>query len=123
MINGKQLPAIDVESMYLSIDSSKVDITLSGSILADVADVFINVFKVIILPLVTGIADLIAPSVIVRNVNAIVAQSNGIVALSLLDNLGFDYSYTYIPEVTNSQIDFYVNGTIFNATNGEQSPN
>jgi hypothetical protein len=72
---------------------------------------------------VTGITDLIAPALIARNVNAMVAQTNGVVALSILDNLGFDFSYTYIPEVTNSQIDFYVNGTIFNASNGEISPN
>jgi hypothetical protein len=40
-----------------------------------------------------------------------------------LDNLAFDFAYTYIPQVSDTQLDFYVNGTIFNATNGEISPN
>jgi hypothetical protein len=42
--NTKQIPAIDISSMYLHIDSDMVDIELSGSLVADMADLFLGVF-------------------------------------------------------------------------------
>lgn len=55
--------------------------------------------------------------------NTIFYNTHGLIVLEALGELGFDFSYTSPPKVSDNQIDFYLNATIFNASFGEISPN
>ena len=48
-VKGRFIPHIDVSNFAMNIDSSKLKIELSGSILADIADKFIGIFKSLII--------------------------------------------------------------------------
>lgn len=43
--------------------------------------------------------------------------------LDKLFGIGFDFAYTHLPVVSDTQLDFYLNATIFNSQFGEVSPN
>ena len=63
------LPAIEVQGFDFYLDPSKVDIKLSGSITADIENLFIDVFSNIALQLILVEVDRIFPGVMEDIVN------------------------------------------------------
>lgn len=122
-INNKLLPGIDIKDLQLSINKKKVDISLSGSIMADIADLFVDIFEGLVIDMLESEIEKHAPAIIVQEVNTAFQQSGGQIVIPELGSMAFDYAFTAHPNVSDSQIDVYVNGTVFNATFGEISPN
>ncbi len=48
-MNGRSLPKIDIENFAVTFDTSKIVISIWGGILADIGDIFIGLFKSIII--------------------------------------------------------------------------
>ena len=120
--NGKLLPSVQVEDMNLLLNPKKIDIKLSGSIVADIADLFVDIFSNLVVNIISSQIEKIAPDMIVQDVNAMMEKTGGAISIPELGNLGFDFSYTATPVVLDGQIDFYVNGTVFNGSYGEVPP-
>lgn len=49
-------------------------------------------------------------------------NSHGFLVLEKVGGLGIDFAYTAMPKVSDTQIDIYLNGTIFNNSFGLISP-
>ena len=48
IVDGRSLPSIAVIGSSFNIDSDNLSITIGGTILADIADVFLGLFKGIV---------------------------------------------------------------------------
>jgi hypothetical protein len=119
---SKLLPAININNMNLNIDSNKVKITLSGSIVADIADLFVGFFKKTILKAVVKEVDNGIPPLIVSEINTLISQTQGVIVISELGNIAFDFSLDSAPVVSDTQLDLYLNATIFNGSLAESYP-
>jgi LBP / BPI / CETP family, C-terminal domain len=117
------IPAIDVDSFMFMIDKDLVDITISGSIVADIANLFVQLFQDLVLGIIVNNVNAVTPAILTSDVNTFLYNIHGKVVLESLGNLGFDFSYTSPPVISDTQIDIYLNATVFNASFGEISPN
>ena len=45
MVNGRQIPKIDVSQLQVQFDTRKITISIWGGFLADIGDIFIGLFK------------------------------------------------------------------------------
>lgn len=117
------IPAIDVDSFVFMIDKDLVDITISGSIVADIANLFVQLFQDLVLGIIVNNVNAVTPAILSSDVNTFLYNSHGKIVLEALGNLAFDFSYTSPPVISDTQIDIYLNATVFNASFGEISPN
>lgn len=95
-----------------------VDISISGSIVADVLNLFVQLLKGILLPFVVNGINKSVPLKIETSINGMIYNSQGLLILEKLGGLGFDFAYTAVPKVSDTQIDFFLNATIFNNSFG-----
>jgi len=63
-----------------------------------------------------------APPIITSEVNTLFYNTHGLLVIERLGNLGFDFIYTAPAHISDTQVDFYLNGTIFNNSFGVVSP-
>ena len=54
VVNGRQIPKIDISNFAVTFDTRKIVISLGGGILADIADLFIGLFKSTIIKLIAN---------------------------------------------------------------------
>jgi len=116
------LPAINMDMFALNINKDMVDITISGSLVADIVDLFIQVFKGLVLNIIVNTVNSAAPPIITSEVNTLFYNMDGRIVIERLGNLGFDFVYTAPATISDTQVVFYVNGTIFNNSFGVVSP-
>lgn len=45
VVNGRQIPKIDISNFAVTFDTKKIVISIGGGILADIGDLFIGLFK------------------------------------------------------------------------------
>ncbi len=114
------LPAIKFDMFTMSIDKDLIDISISGSIVADVLNLFIQLFKGVIVDIMVNAINNQTPAMVTSEVNTLFYDSQG---LMMFGDLGFDFAYTAAPKVWDTQIDMYLNATFFNSSFGVISPN
>jgi hypothetical protein len=115
-VNGKSLPNVDLKNFSFHIDSSKISISLGGSILADIADAFVWIFKSLVVGEINTAVNEQVPGLIKDSINSMLNDMNGLGFIT--DDVAIDYSFTAQPEVTDSTLALYLNGTVFNKTAG-----
>lgn len=119
-IGGRNIPAVGINNFNLRIDSSKIHIDLSGSIVAEIADAFISLFKGLILDKISGVVNNDVPSVIESVINSKLAGTNGLA--SLYKELSFDFTFSENPVITDNNLALYLNATLYNSTSGYRIP-
>ena len=128
LTNGKDVLKINMSDFELDIDSDNLDIEVDGTLIADFISFFIWMFKWIIVPIVIGDINSQVPAAINSNINSLVASSNGLISLDFTPFigehfvLGMDHSFVAKPTVTDTQLDFFLNGTLFDFEKGEYVP-
>eukprot|EP00347_Sterkiella_histriomuscorum_P018594 403344916 len=121
-VNGRLIPGIDVGYFNLHIDSSKIHVDLSGSVLADISDTFVALFKSLIMGKITDAVDHSVPAIIKSKANAKIMATNGFA--SLFDDLSVDFTFTQLPVITDENMQMFMNFTLFNQTsNSYRIPN
>ncbi|CDW76442.1 bactericidal permeability-increasing [Stylonychia lemnae] len=115
-INGRSVPAVDIKNFNLNIDSSKIHITLSGSILADIADAFVFIFKRLIIYEITKVVNKDVPDVAKSSINKILASTNG--RETVYGNIMLDFTFPAQPKITDSNMDLFLNATLYDSSRG-----
>lgn len=72
-VGGRMLPAIGVKDLNFKLDSSKIDISLSGSMIADIADSLVWIFKSIIISEVSKVITKELPNEIQNEINNVIS--------------------------------------------------
>ena len=98
-INGRHVPGVEMKDMKFVVDSSKIHIDLSGSIVADVADAFVALFKSLIMGKITDIIKVKVPAIASAKVNSKIATTNGFIGV--IDPMKADFTFTEIPQITD----------------------
>jgi hypothetical protein len=112
MVNGRLLPKIDVSTFQVAFDSHKINISLSGGIIADVASFFVWIFKnTIIHNIANQINSQVGPA-LNNKIHESILAANGI--LHLGPNLAFDMQFPISPIITADKFGLYLNATYFN---------
>lgn len=115
MIAGSEMsPAIDITNMKLSIDESKSDIKVSGFFMSGLADKVLEIYKSDIFDKIIETSESYVETTIVDKINEELDDLD--THFDLGDGLGFDYSLTRIPQVTDdAMLTFYMNGTFYDS--------
>ena len=95
-------------------------ITLSGGIIADIADAFVFVFKRLIINLIVKEVNGNVPSVISAQINSVLASTNG--RETVYGNYMFDFSFTSNPKITDNNMELFLNATIYDSVTGYEFP-
>ena len=117
------LPAIKFDMFSLQIDASKIDISISGSITADVLNLFIQLFKGFLVNIIENEINKQTPIMMTSMINTMIYNSHGLLVMEKLGGFGFDFAYTSVPVVSDTQIDLFFNATFLNSSFGLISPN
>lgn len=120
-INDKVLPRVDVRNFDLTFDTNKIHISLSGSILADILDKIVWIFKSLIMGEISKVIESQVPSVVQDQLNSMIIKTNGIAPMGYKD-LGFDFQVTADPIFTDDAVELYLNATIFDMVAGYKTP-
>ena len=115
MIAGSEMsPAIDITNMKLSIDESKSDIKVSGFFMSGLADKVLEIYKSDIFDKIIETSESYVETTIVDKINEELDDLD--THFNLGDGLGFDYSLTRVPQVTDdAMLTFYMNGTFYDS--------
>lgn len=120
LLNGRVIPKIEVQDFNIAFDTSKIKISIWGGFLADIGDLFIGLFKgVIIRSIASGINTKVPPQLNTAIQSYLVA-SNGF--LPLYNGLAFDFQVPADPVMTNETLGLYLNATFFNQSLGYSVP-
>jgi hypothetical protein len=117
---ARRLLRVDVSDFDLAFDTSKIHIELSGSVLADMIDKIIVLFKNVVLKAIASIIDKEVPSAIANAINEEIIASEG--SAVIYEKIALDWQLPADPIVTNDAIQVYINGTIFDEKMGEKVP-
>lgn len=98
VINGRQIPKIDVTNFNLGFDTRKITISIGGGILADIGDLFIGLFKSTIIKQIANGVNSKVPGSLSSSIQSFLVASNGM--LSLPYGIGFDFQFPQDPQVT-----------------------
>ena len=69
MGNGRSLPKVEVSNFDLHFDSSKIHISLSGGILADILDKIVWIFKSLVMGEISKVIDKQVPPQVEKVIN------------------------------------------------------
>lgn len=114
---GRNIPAFNIKDFNFHINSSKIHIDLSGSVLAAVADAFVALFKSLIVDKINSSINNAVPGVMEKKLNSKLAGSDGFVHLK--DNLFLDFSFASNPTISDSTMALYMNATSYDNTTNE----
>lgn len=120
VVNQRHLLRVNVSDFDLQFDTSKIHINLTGSVLADVLDKIIFLFKNVVLKAISGVIDSEVPPALQSAINDEIIATNGFAPI--YDNIALDVQIPADPIVTNDAIQLYVNGTIFDEKLGYKVP-
>jgi len=93
-----------MNNFALYIDPSKTKVSISGSIVADIANLFVDIFNSLVVSEITKSINNDAPSIAVGEVNTFFKNKNGYLRIPELGNLTVDYAYTRDPFVSDSDV-------------------
>ncbi len=89
VVNGRQIPKIDISNFAVTFDTRNIVISLGGGILADIADLFIGLFKKTIINLIANGINANVPKSLEALIQSKLVASQGI--LPLYNGLAFDF--------------------------------
>jgi hypothetical protein len=89
IVNGRQIPKVDITNFFMNIDASKIKISLSGSVIADILDKIIWTFKAVIITVIQQTINREIPPRLSTEVNNFIVQTNGLTRL--FDSVGLDF--------------------------------
>ncbi len=89
VVNGRQIPKIDISNFAVTFDTRKIVISLGGGILADIADLFIGLFKSTIIKLIANGINASVPTTLENLIQRNLVASQGI--LPIYHGLAFDF--------------------------------
>jgi len=99
-IDGKQVPQVTFQRAELTMDTDKVDLHLSGSVLAEMADALIKLFKGrIISDICKAVSMSVAPAA-TEGFNSLLKESKGLFPTGF-GNVTLDFSFVSKPIITN----------------------
>ena len=105
-------PAIDITKLDMSVDKAKSDIKVEGFFLSGLADKVLEIYKSDLFDKIMARTETYVETTLVDSINEELEQHGSHFYLG--DGLGFDYSLTRVPQVTDdSMLTFYMNGTFF----------
>mmetsp|Transcript_17151 Transcript_17151/g.12259 ORF Transcript_17151/g.12259 Transcript_17151/m.12259 type:complete len:350 (-) Transcript_17151:35-1084(-) len=122
MDGSRMLPAISVDSFSFNINKDKVSVKIYGSLTADIANLFVQIFQDLVLDIIMNQVNDKAPEVMTKETNEFFLDRHGIMVLDQLNGLAFDYAYTSPPVISDYQLDMFFNATFFNSKLGEHNP-
>ena len=118
--SGRQVLDIQVNPFNLYMDKSKIDISIGGGVVADIAEAFVWLFQSVIINSITKEINEKVPAALETDLNAALANSNGVVSIG---GMSLDIALPEAPVITSSeQLDVYLNATFFNVSFGEILP-
>ena len=120
LVGGRMLPSITVTKTNFRLDSKKIDISLSGGLVADIADALVWIFQSIIISEVNKVINTQIPVEIENEMNSIISSTQGYV--NLYQNLSLDISYSANPVITDTQMALFINSTFFSKIRGYSTP-
>jgi len=104
----------------LNIDASKIKISLSGSVIADILDKIVWTFKSVVMTVIQQVINREVPPRLNAILNDVILQSNGFTPL--FDGVGLDFQMPKAPLVTDTSIFVYLNGTLYDMNKGYSVP-
>ena len=119
-VGGRMLPSISVKNTNFRLDSSKIEISLSGSVLADIADSLVWIFQSIIVSEVNKVINKELPVEIEKEINSLIQDTQALV--DVYGNLSLDLAFSNNPEISDSQMSLFFNSTFFNKMKGYSTP-
>jgi hypothetical protein len=120
LVNGRNLPKIELTNFNLGFDTSKIVITLGGGILADIGDIFTGLFKSTIIHSIANGVNGNIPTAVNKALQSSILASNGI--LPIYKGLAMDIQFPESPLFTQSTMGIYLNATFVNTTRGYKVP-
>ena len=120
MINGRNLPRVDIQNFDLSFDPNKIHIDLSGNVLADILDKLIWIIKSVVIKEIEKVVDSQVPPKLKDVINNRIIASNGFAPL--IEGLSIDFAFTRDPIVTDVYLEAYANATVFDNVIGYKAP-
>ena len=120
VVNGRSIPKIDVSTFKIDFDTRKISISIWGGFLADIGDIFIGLFKGIIIRSIGSQINTKVPVSLNSAIQSALLASNGV--LPLYGGLAFDFQLPADPVVTGSTLGLFLNATFFNQTTGYKVP-
>jgi len=108
--NGRNVLGITLKDFDFGINSDNLDITLSGTLLADFIDFFVWLLKWIIVPILRDSINSSIPQAVTKSFNAYLASGNGMLDVDLGQVvgssfvLGVDVAFTAPPVVLGNQL-------------------
>ena len=105
-------PAIDISNLNMSIDKAQSDITVDGFFFSGLADKVIQIYKEDIFDKIIDKSEQFIETTLVDKINKEIDEQG--THLDLGDGIGFDFSLTRTPQVTDDfMLSFFLNGTFF----------
>ena len=120
IVNGRQIPKVDMANFFMNIDASKIKISLSGSVIADILDKIVWTFKSVVITVIQQAINREIPPQVNAILNDLIVQSNGLTPI--FDGVGLDFQMPKAPLVTDTSIFVYLNGTLFDMNKGYSVP-
>ena len=112
MAGSEMAPAIDIANINLSVDEAQSDIKVDGFFLSGLADKVIETYKSDLIDKIIKSSESYVETTIVDKINVELEDLD--THFNLGDGLGFDYSLTRVPQVTDdAMLTFYMNGTFY----------
>lgn len=113
MKEGSEMaPAIGISNIQMSIDKAESDITVDGFFLSGLADKVLQIYKEDIFDKIIDKSEQYIQTTLVEKINKEIDEHG--THFDLGDGIGFDYSLTRVPEVTDDfMLSFFLNGTFF----------
>ena len=99
-VGGRMLPSISVKNTNFRLDSSKIDISLSGGMIADIADSLVWIFQSILISEVTKVINKELPPEIEKEINTLISDTQALV--EVYGNLSLDLAYSSNPMISDT---------------------
>ena len=119
-VGGRMLPSISVKNTNFRLDSSKIDISLSGGMIADIADSLVWIFQSIILSEVSKVINKELPPEIEKEINSLISDTQALA--EIYGNLSLDLAYSSNPVISDTQMSLFFNSTFYNKMKGYSTP-
>lgn len=105
-------PAIDISNIKMSIDKAESDIKVDGFFFSGLADKVLQIYKDDIFDKIIDKSEEYIEGALVEKINKEIDDHG--THYDLGDGIGFDYSLTRMPKVTDDfMLSFFLNGTFF----------
>ncbi|CDW88064.1 bpi2 domain containing protein [Stylonychia lemnae] len=119
-VDGRNMPTVDISKFDLDIDHFKFRIDITGSVLADISDAFVTMFKKLILKEINAAINDKVPALAKDTINSMIAKTNG--RVSVYDKIMMDITFASNPVISDSGMALYLNSTVYEEGSGYKIP-